>query len=231
MDPLHLTYAALLLLSISYPLLKSFESKLQMWRKWKYMIPAILLTAIPFITWDVWFARHGVWSFNHDYVTGWFVLSLPWEEWLFFILVPYACFFIYEAVNHFYPRIRTYMAFSVVHWVIFMAVLYLAFRNWDKTYTAVAFFSASFILLVTGLLKQTALLLPRFYLVFFISLIPFFLINGILTALPVVMYNDAENLGIRLITIPVEDAVYLLTLLMMNFGIYEGLKKHFSSTF
>ena len=47
---------------------------------------------------------------------------------------------------------------------------------------------------------------------------PFFLVNGILTGSglpePIVWYNDAENFGLRLGTIPVEDAIYNLGMLL-----------------
>ena len=62
---------------------------------------------------------------------------------------------------------------------------------------------------------------------YFISLIPFLIINGVLTSRPVVMYNDLENSGIRIFiqgvsNIPVEDLAYCLLLLLMNIGLYEA---------
>ena len=39
-------------------------------------------------------------------------------------------------------------------------------------------------------------------------LIPFLIVDGLLTSLPILQYNDAENLGIRLFSIPIEDIVY-----------------------
>jgi lycopene cyclase domain-containing protein len=65
--------------------------------------------------------------------------------------------------------------------------------------------------------------LGRFYVTYVIHLIPFFLVNGILTYLPIVRYNDAENLGIRIFTIPIEDSIYSMLLLLMNISIYEYL--------
>lgn len=68
-------------------------------------------------------------------------------------------------------------------------------------------------------------LLNYFYLSFLIILIPFFIVNGVLTGSfiedQVVWYNSAEITGLRLITVPVEDVIYgfcmiLLTLLIMN---------------
>ncbi|MGN6477917.1 MAG: lycopene cyclase domain-containing protein, partial [Flavipsychrobacter sp.] len=49
-------------------------------------------------------------------------------------------------------------------------------------------------------------------------------VNGLLTSLPVVIYNDTENLGVRMYTIPVEDTFYGLFLLLGNITIMEWAK-------
>jgi lycopene cyclase domain-containing protein len=53
-------------------------------------------------------------------------------------------------------------------------------------------------------------------------------VNGILTGWitdsPIVWYNDLENLGIRLTTIPVEDIGYAFSMLFGNLMIFEFLK-------
>ena len=64
------------------------------------------------------------------------------------------------------------------------------------------------------------MILKTYFITFLIILIPFLLVNGILTGSfieePVVFYNDNENLGIRLGTIPVEDVGYAFTMLLMS---------------
>ena len=70
-----------------------------------------------------------------------------------------------------------------------------------------------------------------FYITFLIILIPFFIVNGILTGSfiedQVVWYNNAENLGIRMGTIPIEDAGYAFSMIFLSIILIEKFKKVF----
>jgi lycopene cyclase domain-containing protein len=76
--------------------------------------------------------------------------------------------------------------------------------------------------------------LSRIFRVFWVSyivlLIPFFIVNGILTGTgieqEVVWYNDAENMGIRALTIPVEDFFYGLLMIVWNIVLFERFRKN-----
>jgi len=69
-----------------------------------------------------------------------------------------------------------------------------------------------------------------FFLSFLFILIPFFIVNGILTGsmidAPIVWYNDDENLGVRLATIPIEDIGYAFSMLFCNLMIFEWLNRN-----
>ena len=59
-------------------------------------------------------------------------------------------------------------------------------------------------------------------------MIPFFLVNGVLTGSfirdEIVWYNNAANLGFRIGTIPIEDFFYAMLLLLSNISIFEWLE-------
>jgi len=218
------TYILLLLFSIAYPLAQSFEWRLSLWKQWRFMFPAFLLTAALFIGWDIYFAYADIWGFNPDFVLGIWLFKLPLEEWLFFIVVPYACYFIFAVINYYFPRVYRHKLVLPLHWLLVLSLLLVGIVSFERTYTAVAFLLAALVLAIIGVKNSLSVHLPRYYTIYFVSLIPFLIINGVLTALPVVYYNNHENLGMRLLTIPVEDTIYLLSLLFINFALIDTLK-------
>ena len=219
-----LTYALLLGGSVLAPFLLSFDKKVAFYKYWKALFPATLITAAVFIIWDIYFTKHNVWWFNRDYVTGLFISGLPIEEWLFFIIIPYCCLFIYEVA-------RAYMKWQYTRFIIplniilFLFFLGVTILNFDRTYTAVNFGMAAIMIGLQFILKTHRTYLFYFYIAYALSIVPFLLVNGVLTAMPVVGYNNEENLALRIYTIPVEDFAYLVNLLLMNLNLYEWFKR------
>lgn len=217
-------YLALDLGSIIVPLLFSFQRRKHFASTWRAWLPALILPAVPFILWDEWFTNLRVWGFNETYLTGVRVGHLPLEEILFFVCIPYACLFTYVAVNHLKVEDPLPDQGKKVTWILIVGLLVIGIKNMDRWYTSVTFISlAIFLVIVKVLLKPSYL--GRFYFSFLFILIPFFLVNGVLTGTwldnPVVWYNDEENLGIRMGTIPLEDTFYGMLLILMNVVIYE----------
>ncbi len=218
-----LTYALLLAGSVLAPFLLSFDKKVAFYKRWKALFPATLITAVVFIIWDIYFTKHNVWWFNKEFVTGFFIAGLPIEEWLFFIVIPYCCIFIYEVSRAYFTK--EWKAFIIpANIVLFIVFLLITVLNIDRIYTAVNFGMATFIIGLQFFLKTHKTYLFHFYTAYFLSLIPFFLVNGVLTSMPVVGYNNEENLAMRIYTIPVEDFAYLVNLLLMNLNLFEFFK-------
>lgn len=222
------TYLLLDLFSISIPLIFSFEPRIRFFGQWKLWVPAILLPAVPFIIWDVLFTKWAIWGFNPDYLTGINLINLPLEEWMFFICIPYACLFTYESLNYLLSPWLSKNSTNTITIVLIVGLLTVALFNLEKAYTATTFITLSLYLFIVHLLLKRGFL-SKFYQSYLFILIPFFLVNGILTGsfIPdeVVWYNDGENLGIRMFTIPVEDTFYGMLLILLNVSIYEHLKK------
>jgi len=214
------TYLALLFISIAYPMLRSFENKLKVYSQWPAIFVSIFLTSIIFWLWDVWFTAHGIWKFNAQYVMGINVFGMPLEEWLFFIVIPYACFFIFFSVRHFIPRIGINFTNLLNYLSLFLFIILLIIYK-DRLYTVVAIalsMAATLLIISISFIRMQA---GYFYISYIFSLIPFFIINGILTYLPVVEYNNYENMNIRLGSIPLDDFIYLHSLLFINFIVYS----------
>ena len=223
------SYLLLDLASILFPLLFSFNSKTNFSRKWKNLLPAIGIPALIFITWDNWFTGMGVWGFNQRYITGLYIAHLPIEEVLFFICIPYACLFTYEAVNYYKKSDPLPDNGNRITWILIVGLLAVGIKNYDRWYPSVTFLATAVFLIFLTLIVRPAYL-GRFYFAYLFILIPFFIINGILTGTglpePVVWYNDAENLGIRMFTIPFEDTFYGMLLILMNVSIFEYLQAY-----
>lgn len=222
----HYTYFLILCGSLIGPLALSFDKKVGFYKKWKYLFPAILLPAIFYVAWDIFFTAKGIWSFNQNYITGIKLINLPIEEVLFFFIVPYCCVFIYECIRCYLPHVKNRPIAHIILQLIAVVLLITGLLFYKKLYTSYTFiFTAIFIAGIYIFKKYFSTFDALSFLVaYIIILIPFLIVNGFLTAIPVVIYNSAQNLGIRIYTIPCEDAFYGMLLILMNIVIYEKLK-------
>lgn len=219
-------YLYINIFTIAAPLLLSFDRKVAFYKNWKYLFPAILIMAFIFIGKDAIFASHGIWGFNDDYLIGVRMLGLPLEEWMFFITVPYACVFIYACLVAYLkvdPLKNIHRPFL---YFISIALILVGLIYYNRLYTSIIFIATALLILYNLYRRQPWL--SMFLLSYFVSMIPFFLVNGILTGSfienPVVWYDPAQNLGVRLFTIPVEDSIYNLMMLMMTVQLMEWFK-------
>lgn len=225
--PTKYTYLLINLGTILVPFIFSFYPSLRFYKTWKAFFSANLLVALVFIVWDMVFTRAGVWGFNPDYLCGVYLYNLPLEEVLFFLCIPYASVFTYYCFTLFFKRIS--LPVKSVTVVLLSFLLVAGFLNLSRLYTSVTFLALS-VFFVFALANGPSLKwLPHFYLSYMVILLPFVIVNGILTGSwidePVVWYNNAENMGVRLLTIPFEDVFYGMLLLILNIGLYEWFRQ------
>lgn len=224
--PLKSQYLYLLinLICLLLPFIASMWYKSSFHKSWKDLLIAIVLPASVFIAWDELFARLQIWGFNSKYITGWSIGSLPVEEILFFVCIPYAYLFTYYAFKFLAQQPYFFSRHELLSYCIIVVTMIGGIYNIDKAYTAVAFLTLAFYLAYITL-KLRVRFPGYFYVAFAAMLLPFFIVNGILTGgftdEEVVWYNDQAILGLRLGTIPVEDVSYAMLLFLMNVSVYE----------
>ena len=221
-------YTIILIASISIPFLLSFDKKLQFYKQWKYLIPSIVAIALFYIVGDIYFTKIGVWGFNRTHLSNIFPFKLPIEEWLFFLAIPYASIFLHDVLHAYFPsfQLPIYVSRRLSIFFFLMALVTLLLYL-DKAYTV--YILTIFIIIITVSYFDKSDTISRFYCTFLIILIPFVLVNGVLTgaftAEPVVWYDHSENLNLRFITIPIEDFIYGFTMLLGAIMLRNRLKK------
>ena len=143
----------------------------------------------------------------------------------------YACIFTICAFKNLLPKFSisektTQIIYFSIQTILIATLLYF----YDRWYTAINFGYA--IVLLALVFNYNREVLQVFFPVFLILLVPFFIVNGFLTGSwiheEVVWYNNAENLGIRIGTVPIEDSVYALSMLLTIYVLMEKFKKRYS---
>jgi lycopene cyclase domain-containing protein len=216
-------YFIVLAITIGYPILQSFEKRIKFYKSWSVLFPSIILMSFMHIPIDIIFTKIGVWSFNHEFVYGYFIAGLPVEEWLFFIIIPFSCLFLYKVIKYFFnPSPPTPLLYYLTFFTgIILIVLAIVF--FESIYTSFYFSMAGATLIIIHLTKPAWW--KDFLFMYLIALIPFLIINGFLTGSftnnAVVVYNEAHILGIRILNIPIEDMVYCFQILVTVVAIYE----------
>jgi lycopene cyclase domain-containing protein len=228
---MHATYLLINVFSAIVPFLFSFYPAIRFNKHFKAFFAGNLIASACFIAWDILFTSQQVWGFNDRYILGFKLFNLPIEEVLFFIFIPFACVFTYHCLNTFYRITWPLKVERLVVGILSCLLLAVGVISIDKAYTAASCISTAVLLIALEFIIKVKWL-PGFLSIYPLLLIPFFIVNGILTGTglqqPVVWYNDTENLGMRVLTIPVEDFSYALEMLLFNLFLYEKFKRVFS---
>ncbi len=220
-------YLNIVLLSVLAPLILSFDKKVGFYKHWKTLLPSIFMVAVVFIAFDMLYTGLGVWGFNDDHLIRWNIFNLPVEEVLFFICIPYASLFLHFVLKSYFPNLYISKKVSDRLSLTFMVLLLVAvIVYYPKLYTLYASLAVVLALILGIIDKKNEM--GRFFITFLVVLVPFVLVNGLLTGSflgnEVVWYNDAENCGIRFLTIPAEDFGYAFAMLFFTLWIKGRLE-------
>jgi lycopene cyclase domain-containing protein len=216
-------YLIINILVISIPLLLSFDKKVHFYKRYRQFLPSLLIVALSYILWDVLFTAKGIWGFNYRYLTGIRILNLPLEEVLFFITIPYACTFIYDTIKAYWPDKTFKKTAKIVYPLVGAFTLFFFLFHIDKWYssTTAAIVTIALILIFKNRTEHAG----RIAVTYAISIVPFLLVNGLLTGSwidePIVWYDLDSFSGIRIGTIPLEDFFYGFSLITINIRVYE----------
>lgn len=215
--------------TILIPFLFSFHPKINFYKTWKQFFLSSVIVAFIFITWDAIFTYLHVWSFNPNYVTGIYFFNLPVEEILFFICIPFSCVFTFFCLDKFYHLKWSDKTEKRLVLVLFILLASAGLIFSKRLYTSITFITTAFSIFFLKFIFRVNWL-GKAISVYLILLVPFLIVNGILTGSglqePVVNYNKTEIINIRFFTIPIEDIFYGLLLFLLNLALYKFLLRH-----
>jgi len=220
------TYLLINFAIILFPFLASFEPWfLHHIKNLKAALASILIVGIPFIAYDMFATAVGFWSFNPAHVGTFQILNLPIEEVLFFITAPYSCLFVYECIQLFFKD----RSIRLTNASLFISGLLLALSllAMPRSYTATILCLSAITILLVRFFRPSLLHSSNFYIFLLVSFFLFLVFNHILTSLPIVVYGPDFNLGIRILTIPIEDFFFNFSMLTLNLLVYLWAKEKF----
>lgn len=207
-------YVRIDLLVLALPLALSFDRKVAFRRKWPQVFAAIAAVVAVFGAWDAWMAARGIWSFNPVYAGEFRWLHLPPGEWLFFVCVPYACLFVLECVRAYFPDREVRIPPGALYALAaFFGVLAFLYR--ELGYTATVFLACGLALAALRTFVPATARSRNFWIGLGLTYLPFLVANGFLTGIPIVRYDDAENLAVRIGPIPLEDFFFSFAMLAL----------------
>ncbi|RYG54059.1 MAG: lycopene cyclase domain-containing protein [Chitinophagaceae bacterium] len=222
------TYFLILFFTVVICFIASFHRRIRFHKHFGTFLLSASIVAIPFIIWDVWFTREGVWWFDFSYTSGLAFAGLPVEEWLFFYCIPFACVFTYFCLEKFFnlgPAAAFNNVIAFTGFIVCIMAILLYHGNIYTFVTAVA--TLITLLFLHFVAKKDWLSAATFT---YLILMPgFFTVNGVLTGSgiesPIVNYDNDEITGNRILTIPVEDAVYGYCLFLLNIYFFKLIRE------
>jgi lycopene cyclase domain-containing protein len=224
-------YMWVMLCSIAGPLLLSFDKKVAFYKNWKGVLLSVICISIPFLVWDEFYTLKGIWGFEPRYLMNMYIGHLPIEEVLFFIFIPYCCLFVHEVLNAYFSTLKkeilgkSFGFFIVLSGLVMSITHIITFDTYWYTFFACTL--SSFLVIYFGFVHR-AKWFNDFAFTFLVVLIPFTIVNGVLTGgitdQAIVWYSSEHIIGPRIWTIPIEDIHYNVAMLLPMVAVFEWWK-------
>ncbi|AMQ01543.1 hypothetical protein AY601_4714 [Pedobacter cryoconitis] len=189
----------------------------------KFIILAVLISVFAFSIPTEFMTQLKVIVFNPPYLSGMTLWQLPVEELLLLFLLPLSGIAVYLFLNHRFPDNgpeKYSLAFSNIMLGVCIAMLYFGHQ---KLYTLFTF-SILFVFILYIEYVNSIRFMYRFYRAFLVTLIPFYIVYGVLANLPVLQYNSAETLNFNQFNIPFETPFYFMGMLLLSIYLFEFFK-------
>lgn len=223
------TYILINFFTVIICFLASFDGRIQFNKLFGKFLLSSTIVAIPFIAWDIWFTAKGVWWFDLNYTLGFKIAGLPLEEWLFFYCIPFACVFTYYCLEKYFTLRWTEGVNNLIVFTSFIILGVVGLLYYERIYTLLTVMVTIVTLGYLHFIAQKEWIGKASF-VYLVLMPGFFAVNGILTGSlipsPVVNYNPDDFLGIRMGTIPLEDAVYGYSQFLLNIYFFKKITEN-----
>lgn len=220
----HLSYLIINIGTVCIPLLFWKFEKLPSRNVFNNYWTAVITAGVGFIIWDIFVTSRGHWSFNSDYTLGIKLFNLPLEEILFFICIPFSSLYLFEVLHYFVDdkklNIHSWFFVCIGIIILLFGIVFLTGAEYSLIITLIVALLFIFSPAYSHLFQS-----KNFWVYQALMLIPFGLVNSILTSLPIVKYNVIHITNIRIGTMPIEDFLYSFALLTTYLIAYQKSKK------
>lgn len=219
----NLTYLFLQLIYLVIPVILSFKINLRFSFRLRYLLPAVIFSGAIFVMWNMRFDELGIWNYNSDYVTGIYLLNVPVEEWLSFLLIPVSGAYIFDWMKIRLEKFKKQNIFVTISLMLFLGMGILAYFFRRNMFSFFTFFLTAIYLGYTVFRNRFKKNYAVFYATFGITLLPFLVVSIVSGILPILSYSANHIMGIALFAIPIERLFYLFLMLLISITIYEYL--------
>lgn len=220
-------YLILNLIIISFPLLNVFDKRFEYFKKMKYYLASIFAVSTIYLIWDYFATVNFHWAFSKINTIGINLFYLPIEEIMFFVTVSFSCLFLWEAINYYFEEKKFELNRTVYYGIIGIVLILLfvfALLNISRGYTFIVSLALASTIAIVFFFERDFLLKKNYYIYFALTGGLFVIFNFLLTSY-VVSYNPEAILNFRILTIPVEDFLYNIAMLLAYLFVYEKAKK------